>query len=108
MQFSINSPETMISREEDNTWMKDYYDIWNIMTHFGYNESLLKRPIKNTYEHRNTVPDKNSIVFSMEFYTINKKMILSWNNFLNKCEIPYISFTEIGEFICKNVRALIC
>ena len=48
----------MISREEDNTWMKDYYDIWNIMTHCGYNESLLKRPIKNTREHRNTVPDK--------------------------------------------------
>ena len=107
MQFSINSLETMISREEDNTWMEDYYDIWNIMTHCGYNESLLKRAIKNTCEHRNTVPDKNSIVFSMEFYTINKKMILSWNSFLKKCEIPYISFTEIGEFICKNVRSLI-
>ena len=99
--------ETMISREEDNTRMKDYYDIWNIMTHCDYNESLLKRAIKNTCEHRNTVPDKNSIVFSMEFYTINKKMILSWNSFLKKCEIPYISFTEIGEFICKNVRSLI-
>lgn len=50
--------ETMISREEDNTRMKDYYDIWNIMTHCDYNESLLKRAIKNTCEHRNTVPDK--------------------------------------------------
>lgn len=99
--------ETMMSRGENNTRMKDYYDIWNIMRHCDYNENLLKRAIKNTCEHRNTVPDKNNIVFSMEFYTMNKKMMLSWNNFLKKSQLPYISFTEIGEFICKNVCPLI-
>ena len=99
--------ESMVKKGVINTRMKDFYDVWNLMQHANVDVNVLKRAITNTFEHRNTNKDVNSVVFKMEFYTMDKNRLKLWQAFLTKHKIPYIDFVDIGMFICNNVKKLL-
>jgi len=77
--------ESIISRNIDNTRMKDYYDLY-MFTDFKWDivdKKILKEAIDNTAKNRNTVnyiKDANKYI---ELIKNDNKMKLLWDNYRN-------------------------
>ena len=98
--------ETIISRGDDNTRMKDYYDIWYILTNIGVDENVFRNALINTFSHRNTEFNDASVVFDIDFY-LNTERNKLWIAFMKKSEIPFISLYDVGLFIIENIKPII-
>ena len=66
----------MVKKGVINTRMKDFYDVWNLMQHANVDVNVLKRAITNTFEHRNTNKDVNSVVFKIFLRDYKQALIL--------------------------------
>jgi predicted nucleotidyltransferase component of viral defense system len=65
-----------------NSRMKDFYDIWMLITNFEFDGRVIQTAIERTFQNRNTeLPDERHIVFSEEFAD-NKRD--QWNAFSRK------------------------
>jgi hypothetical protein len=65
-----------------NSRMKDFYDIWMLITNFEFDGRVIQAAIERTFENRSTeLPDERHIVFSDEFAE-NKRD--QWNAFSRK------------------------
>ena len=106
--------ESIVSKAAITTRMKDFYDIYKIMNNpnIKLNNSILKEAIKNTFTHRHTIIDKDSIVlnintnlmelFKIDYYVeVNRTNL--WHSFLKKNRLPDLSFYEVGLFICNYI-----
>lgn len=98
--------ETIIAREYDNTRMKDFYDIYHIMNNINFNMDTLYTAIRNTFKHRGTELNNESVVFDVSFY-VDDDMIALWKQFLKSYDLPVMTFYEIGLFIIKIVKPII-
>jgi hypothetical protein len=83
-------PETVIAEKFQamtvlgmvNSRMKDFYDIWMLITNFEFDGMVIQTAIERTFENRTTeLPDERHIVFSDEFAE-NKRD--QWNAFSRK------------------------
>jgi hypothetical protein len=83
-------PETVIAEKFQamtvlgmaNSRMKDFHDIWMLITNFEFDGMVIQTAIERTFQNRGTeVPDKRHIVFSDEFAE-NKRD--QWNAFSRK------------------------
>lgn len=98
--------ESIISNPADTTRMKDFYDIWFIFNNVKLNFNILNDAIENTFRHRNTERDRDSMIFDIEYYKDRKRCNM-WNNFIKNSYLDYRPFEEIGKFIIDNVQRLI-
>ena len=99
--------EAIISKAEYTSRWKDFYDIWFILNKLNVNMNLLKKALRNTFSHRKTDLDADSIVFSIEYY-LNQERSRCWNMFINKNNIvPKMSFYDVGLFISTTVKDII-
>jgi len=98
--------QTIISRKNENTRMKDFYDIWFIMNNIYYDTNILHMALYNTFSHRNTLIDTESPVFDISFY-IDKTRNILWDKFIKKSQIKYISLYDVGLYIINNVKPLL-
>jgi predicted nucleotidyltransferase component of viral defense system len=65
-----------------NSRMKDFYDIWMLITNFEFDGKVIQTAIERTFENRSTeLPNERHIVFSDEFAE-NKRD--QWNAFSRK------------------------
>jgi predicted nucleotidyltransferase component of viral defense system len=80
-------PETVIAEKFQamtvlgmaNSRMKDFYDIWMLITNFEFDGRVIQTAIERTFQNRSTeLPDERHIVFSKEFAE-NKRD--QWNAF---------------------------
>lgn len=69
-------PETVIAEKFQaltvlgmaNSRMKDFYDIWTLITNFEFEGRVIQTAIERTFQNRNTeLPTEKHIVFSDEF-----------------------------------------
>jgi len=69
-------PETVIAEKFQamtvlgmaNSRMKDFYDIWMLITNFEFDGMVIQTAIERTFQNRSTeLPDEKHIVFSDEF-----------------------------------------
>jgi len=69
-------PETVIAEKFQamtvlgmaNSRMKDFYDIWMLITNFEFDGRVIQTAIERTFQNRSTeLPDARHIVFSAEF-----------------------------------------
>ena len=69
-------PETVIAEKFQamtvlgmaNSRMKDFYDIWMLITNFEFDGMVIQTAIERTFQNRSTeLPDERHIVFSDEF-----------------------------------------
>jgi predicted nucleotidyltransferase component of viral defense system len=83
-------PETVIAEKFQamtvlgiaNSRMKDFYDIWMLITNFEFDGMVIQTAIERTFQNRSTkLPDERHIVFSEEFAD-NKRD--QWNAFSRK------------------------
>ena len=69
-----------------NNRMKDFYDLYMILTEQQLNTDTLKKAIKDTFENRKTQLIPNPIAFTSTFYADADKQ-RQWETFLNKRNI---------------------
>lgn len=72
-----------------NSRMKDFYDLYMILTEQKFNNEVLKKSIKATFEHRKTPLTLSPLAFTSLFYRdVNKQA--TWQSFLNNHKITNI------------------
>jgi hypothetical protein len=65
-----------------NSRMKDFYDIWMLITNFEFDGMVIQTAIERTFENRSTeLPDEGHLVFSDEFAETKRDQ---WSAFSKK------------------------
>lgn len=93
--------EAMISLGEYNSRMKDFYDVYHLISRCS--NDVLSDAIKNTFNQRKTPLIIDHPIFNMEFYTDDKR-VKRWNMFLKKNELNKIGFSLVHERIKENLE----
>lgn len=92
--------QTVISRGILNSRMKDYYDLYYLITYKDFSKEHLKQAITKTFEKRNTNLNDIETTLSM----INESSFSKdlWKNYARKHKYTEnIKFEEIIDTICK-------
>lgn len=95
-----------------NSRLKDFYDIWFICKHYGFNGTTLKTAIESTFERRKTpIPTEIPIAFTSEFYA-DKNRKSQWQSFLKKDKTMIqpefdTAIREIYQFLVPIVSAIV-
>jgi len=79
--------------------MKDFFDVYQIMTRQEINSETLEEAIKATFTNRRTRYTENHPLFTKDFYTDTNRN-LYWKAFLRKIKYDdALPFTTIGTFM---------
>lgn len=96
--------QTMISRAEANSRMKDFYDLYTILKGGKYDRNILSEAIKATFENRQTAYLDNHIVFSPDF-TNNSDLNTRWSAFMRKLKISQeLTFPTVMKYIQNELK----
>lgn len=91
--------EAMISLSVNNSRMKDFFDVYEILNGGKLDADVLSDAIQNTFNNRGTSYIENHPLFTEEFYTDMNRVAL-WNGFLKSIKWQKeISFETIGKTI---------
>lgn len=74
---------TMVDRDENNSRMKDFFDVYQLFTNHEIDRQVLAEAIISTFHNRNTSYKDSLVLFSDEFASDPTRNIL-WNSFLKK------------------------
>lgn len=96
----------MIALGDENTRMKDFYDVWFIFNNIEIDFDILDKAITNTFRRKKVERDRNSVVFDISFY-LDEKHIKLWTKFVTINNIDDISFYEIGLFIVDKIKKIL-
>jgi len=98
--------EAMISLDEINSRMKDFYDLFMIFKNCRIDMGILAEAIRNTFRIRKTTCPVYPAVFSDQFYS-NPVRIRMWSRFLNRtCIKDDLPFQEILVTIRKYLEPI--
>ncbi len=101
--------EAVVSLGVENSRMKDFFDLWNLSRHAGYDGELLARAVRATFVRRGTpVPTELPVGLTAGFYDNDEKRI-QWNAFVRKGgfrEAPP-SFSTLGERLREFAQPLL-
>lgn len=86
--------EAMIKLAELNSRMKDFYDIYDLMYKYKFESVKLREAIKQTFENRLTILNKEHIVFKENFY-LDLERNKRWKDFFKRIGKENIEFSEI-------------
>ena len=94
----------IIDLADQSSRMKDYYDIYHLLTSFQYDASILQDAINHTFENRHT-PYNADTMFFREDFPNNPQMEVRWTAFLRKAAInSALSFTEVVRRLQDTLR----
>jgi hypothetical protein len=102
--------EAMLKLRELNSQMKDFYDIWLLSRHFGFEGKILSEAIRLTLEQRGTELPEKIVAFSHDFIATKQ---IQWNAFRKKLEQIHVPdefediVIKVKEFIDPISSALI-
>lgn len=96
--------QTIVEKSVFNSRMKDFFDLYRIITAHDFDGNTLSEAIRATFENRNTDFSVCEAVFSTEFMndaTLEKR----WNAFCNKTPIENpLTFQAVMTVIVKFVK----
>ena len=88
----------MIDRDETNSRMKDFFDVYQIFRDEKADEEILKEAIRNTFRNRMTGYSEGVHVFLPEFAT-DETRLSKWKKFLKdikyKEELPFADVMQV-------------
>lgn len=90
--------EAMISLAAQNSRMKDFYDVFQLLEKTEIDDEVLITAIQNTFAQRGTRFEKNHVVFSPNF-AISPKRQEEWQAFLKKMN----KFISLGPLLFPTV-----
>ncbi len=98
--------EAMIQLSEVNSRMKDFYDIYTLLTKHEINKQKLENAIKLTFETRKTVISNKHSVFEESFYE-DRNRLIQWQSFKRKARITKdIDFKTVMLVIGRNLEPI--
>ena len=94
----------IIDLADQSSRMKDYYDIYHLLTSFQYDTAILQDAINRTFENRHT-PHNAATMFFREDFPNHPQMQVRWTAFLRKAAInSALSFTEVVRWLQDTLR----
>jgi hypothetical protein len=91
--------QSMIELADQNSRMKDFFDIYNILINYTFDQDILASAIQKTFQNRNTVVTSDSILFDSDFGN-SEKMNRLWKAFLEKIHSKdNLEFNDVWNFI---------
>lgn len=94
----------MVDRDESNSRMKDFFDVFQLFSNHEINHELLSEAINSTFRNRNTHYRETLALFTDEFAT-NKTRNSWWNSFLKKIRWKeQIDFPTVMKCIKINLQ----
>jgi predicted nucleotidyltransferase component of viral defense system len=94
----------IIDMADQSSRMKDYYDLYNILSKETYDKDILQDAIEHTFENRHTAYDANTVFFRKEF-SDNPQMQVRWQAFLRKItKSEDVSFQDVVAYIQETLR----
>lgn len=93
----------IIDLADQSSRMKDYYDLYHLLTSFNYNSDVLKEAVKRTFENRHTKYSQEEMFFQSDFpYKVH--MQTRWTAFLKKSTIKSeLSFCDVAIRLQKEL-----
>mgnify|MGYP002860889492 CR=1 FL=1 len=96
--------QAMISLSLGNSRMKDFFDVYQIMTRQDINAEILDEAIKATFANRDTKYVENHPLFTEDFFTDTNRN-LYWEGFLRRIKFgETLSFVAVGELIRNKLQ----
>ncbi|MFR9670615.1 MAG: nucleotidyl transferase AbiEii/AbiGii toxin family protein [Rikenellaceae bacterium] len=96
----------MIELSETNSRLKDFYDIYQLLSNHQIDRKNLSDAIVSTFKNRSTQYQENHILFSNLFMNDTTR-IVQWNNFLKKIKFPTaLEFSEVMTKITKELQPI--
>lgn len=93
----------MVTRDENNSRMKDFFDVYQFLTNHEIDKTILEQAIKATFQARKTSFNFNVKLFTQEF-AHNELRLSLWNNFLRKIKYTKpLSFERVMDLIQKQM-----
>ncbi len=94
----------VIDLADQSSRMKDYYDLYNLLSKEKYDTDTLQEAIIKTFENRHTSYDANTMFFRRDFAD-NSQMQVRWKAFLRKITNEAdTSFPEVVTYIQDALR----
>ena len=90
--------DAILDLMEYSSRMKDYYDLYYLLTHFEFDEDTLAEAMKKTFENRNhhfTTEQFNHVMSFAEDESMQKK----WNAFTKKINSDSVDYKEVLKVI---------
>lgn len=112
--IAVYSIETVISEKFEamlklsyiNSRMKDFYDIYNIITSYNINGEVVKEAIRKTLENRKTELESNPVIFKEDFYNDFEKN-RQWKSFIKRINVNEIEFVVVIDLLKKFLGYII-
>ena len=94
----------IIDLADQSSRMKDYYDIYHLLTSFQYDTAILQDAINHTFENRHT-PYNADTMFFREDFPNHPQMQVRWTAFLRKATInSALSFPEVMRWLQDTLK----
>ena len=95
---------TMVDRDESNSRMKDFFDVYQLFTYHEIDKTLLEEAIVSTFKNRNTSYRENLALFSDRFAKDEIRNAW-WKAFLKKIRWKeQIDFSDVMNCIRENLQ----
>lgn len=86
----------IIDLADQSSRMKDYYDLYHLLTSFKYDNTVLQDAVNRTFENRHTSYNADTMFFRKDFPD-HPQMQVRWTAFLKKSTIKSsLSFSELA------------
>jgi len=96
----------MIELSTLNSRMKDFYDVYNLLTSANEDIQLLQEAIIATFKNRQTVYEENHDLFTNDFAN-NENRKKMWKAFLNKLNLDTkLEFNTVMQSITKKLKPI--
>jgi predicted nucleotidyltransferase component of viral defense system len=96
--------QAMISLSLGNSRMKDFFDVYQILSKQTLDSEILSEAIKATFANRGTEYKDNHPLFNEDFFTETNRS-LYWKGFLKRIKYSkQLSFTDVGTLIRTQLQ----
>ena len=94
----------IIDLADQSSRMKDYYDLYSILTKEKYDSDILQEAIVNTFENRHTSYDADNLFFGKHFAN-NQQMQIRWQAFMQRItKADEVSFNDVVSYLQNQLR----
>ena len=95
--------QCIVDLADENTRMKDYFDIYKILTNHTIDENNLAESIQRTFRNRNTIVGQDSMLYDAEFGN-RENMKRLWKIFLKKIKYAdNLEFSDVWNYIKERL-----
>lgn len=94
--------DAILDLMEFSSRMKDYYDLYYLLTHFEFENDTLAEAMKKTFENRNhhfTIEQYKQVLY----FGVDEAMLKKWNAFIKKTKLQFIDYRIVIETIDSEI-----